>query len=66
MPTSHTPSGQCPGHLECDYSLEDPGPKHVPPPTPCHAMFFFPCLGHEASSHGSYAIDVDKVGNNDP
>jgi hypothetical protein len=29
-------------------------------------MFFFPCLGHEASSKGSYAIEVDKVGNNDP
>jgi hypothetical protein len=66
MPTSHTPSRQCLGHLECDYSLEDHGPKHVPPPIPCHAMFFFPCLGREASSQGSCAIKLDKVNNNDP
>jgi hypothetical protein len=28
-------------------------------------MFFFPCLGREASSWGSCAIEVDKVGRND-
>jgi hypothetical protein len=33
---------------------------------PHHAMFFFPCLGREASSQGSCAIEVDKVGSNDP
>ena len=49
-PTSHTPSRQCPGRLECDSRHENPEPKHVSSSTPCHAMFFFPCLGREASS----------------
>ena len=38
----------------------------LPPPIPRHAMFFFRCLGHEASLQGSCAIEVDKVDSNDP
>jgi hypothetical protein len=38
----------------------------LPPPTSRHAMFSFPCLDREASSHGSCAIEVDEVGSNDP
>jgi hypothetical protein len=35
---------------------------------PCklESVFFFPSLGSEAFSKGSYAIEVDKVGSNDP
>ena len=36
-PTIHIPSWHGMGHLEYDYSLEDPRPKHVPPPAPRYA-----------------------------